>query len=70
MIFDIKLGKNLRNKARLVGGEHHTVAPASITYLSVVSHDSVRIALILAAMNDLDILACNIQNDYLTAKCR
>ena len=70
MILNIKLGENLRRKARLVGGGHHTVAPASITYSSVVSRDFVRIALAVAAMNDLDILACNIQNAYLTAKCQ
>ena len=70
MIFEIKLGKNFRRKARLVGGGHQTVTPASITYSSVVSRDSVRIALTVAALNDLDILACDIQNAYLTAKCR
>ena len=70
MIFDIKLGENFRRKARLVGGGHTTVTPASITYSSVVSRDSVRIALTIAALNGLDILACDIQNAYLTAKCR
>ena len=70
MIFDIKLGENFRRKARLVGGGHMTVAPASITYSSVVLRDSVRIALTIAALNNLDILACDIQNAYLTAKCR
>ena len=70
MIFDIKLGENFRRKARLVGGGHKTVTPASITYSSVVSRDSVRIALTIAALNGLDILACDIQNAYLTAKCR
>ena len=30
----------------------------------------VRIALTIGALNDLDILACNIQNAYLTNKCR
>ena len=39
-------------------------------YSSVVSRDSVRIALTIAALNDLDILACDIQNAYLTADCR
>ena len=70
MIFDIKLGENFRRKARLVEGGHQTATPASITYSSVVSRDLVRIALAVAALNDLDILACNIQNAYLTAKCR
>ena len=70
MIFNIKLGENLLRKARLLGGEQQTVEPAYMTYLSVVSHDLVRIALKLAALNDLYILACNIQNAYLTAKCQ
>ena len=58
IIFDVKLGENFSRKARLVGGGHTTTAPASITYSSVVSRDSVRIALTIAALNDLDILAC------------
>ena len=69
MIFNIKLVKNFRRKSRLVGGGHHTVAPASITYSSVLSHDLIQIAPTVAATNHLDILACNIQNDYLTVKC-
>lgn len=70
MIFDVKLGENFRRKARLVGGGHTTVTPSSLTYSSVVSRDSVRILLTVAALNDLDVLACDIQNAYLTAKCR
>jgi hypothetical protein len=70
IIFDVKLGENYRRKARLVAGGHKTEAPASITYSSVVSRDSVRIALLIAALNDLEVLACDIQNAYLTAPCR
>ena len=36
----------------------------------MVSRDSVRIALTISSLNDLDVLACNIQNDYLTVDCR
>ena len=43
-----------------------TTAPTSITYSSVVSRDSVRIALTIAALNGLDILAFDIHNAYLT----
>ena len=57
MIFDIKLGENFCRKARVVRGGRMTVTPASITYLSVVSRDSVKIALTIAALNGLDILA-------------
>ena len=70
MIFDIKMGENFRRKARLVAGGHKTETPAALTYSSVVSRDSVRIALTIAALNDLKVLTCDIQNAYLTAKCR
>ena len=70
MIFDIKLGENFRRKARLVGGGHTTTSPSSNTLLLVVSRDSVRIALTIAALNELDILAWDIHKAYLTALCR
>ena len=57
MIFDVKLGENYRRKARLVAGGHKTGAPTSITYSSVVSRDSVRICLLAAALNGLEVLA-------------
>ena len=68
MIFDVKM--DLTRKARFVAGGHLTEPPASITYSSVVSRDSVRIAFLLAALNDLDILACDVGNAYLNAPCR
>ena len=70
MIFDVKMGENFRRKARYVADGHKTKTPAAMCYSSVVSRDSVRIALTIAALNDLDILACDIQNAYLTADCR
>ena len=54
----------------MVAGGHMTASPSSITYSSVVSRDSVRIALTIAALNGLSILGCDIQNAYLTAPCR
>jgi hypothetical protein len=68
MIFDIKM--DLTWKARFVAGGHMTATPSSITYSSVVSRDSVRIAFLIAALNDLDIMACVISNVYLNALCR
>jgi hypothetical protein len=53
-----------------VADGHKTKTPAALCCSSVVSRDSVRIALTIAALNDLDILACDIQNAYLTADCR
>jgi hypothetical protein len=70
LIFDVKLGENFRRKARYVAGGHMTRTPSTLTYSSVVSRDSVRIALLAAALNDLNILVCDIEGAYLTAKCR
>ena len=64
------MGENFRRKARFVAGGHTTDVPATLTYASVVSRDSVRIALTIAALNDLQVMACDIQNAYLTADCR
>ena len=70
MIFDIKMGKVIKQKDCIGAGGHMTEAPASLTYSSLVSRDSVRIALTIAALNGLKVLACDIQNDFLTEKCR
>ena len=69
MIFDVKLGENFRRKARLVGGGHTKTAPDSITFSSFVPRDSVRIALTIPALNDLEILGCDIPNTYLPEVC-
>ena len=61
MIFDIKMDGNFTRKARFVAGGHTTDPPASITYSSVVYRDSVRIAFMLAALNDLDVFAADIE---------
>ena len=60
MIFDIKMGENFRCKARMVAVGYTTESPSSITYSSVVSRDSVRIAPTIAALNNFDVLACDI----------
>ncbi|KAI2491298.1 Reverse transcriptase (RNA-dependent DNA polymerase) [Fragilaria crotonensis] len=71
LIFDVKMGENFRRKARFVAGGHTTEVPDTlVTYSSVVSRDSVRIALTIAALNGLQVMACDIQNAYLTADCR
>lgn len=68
MVFDIKM--DFTRKARFVAGGHTTEAPASITYSSVVSRDSVKLAFLIAALNDLDVMSCDIGNAYLNAPCR
>jgi Reverse transcriptase (RNA-dependent DNA polymerase) len=40
------------------------------TYSSVVSQDSIRIAFLIAVLNDLDILAWDIQGAYLNAQTK
>jgi hypothetical protein len=68
VIFDVKM--DFTRKARFVAGGHTTDTPGSITYSSVVSRDSVRLAFLVAGLNDLDVLAGDVTNAYLNAKCR
>jgi Reverse transcriptase (RNA-dependent DNA polymerase) len=65
MIFDIK--SDLTRKARLVAGGHMTDVPKESVYASVISSDSVRLAFMLASLNDLKVLVGNVQNAYLNA---
>ena len=66
MIFDIKM-EDFRRKARLVAGGHVTDAPPTITCASVVSRETVRIALTIAALNDLEVKVADILNAHVTA---
>jgi Reverse transcriptase (RNA-dependent DNA polymerase) len=67
-VFDVKLGENFRRKARYCADGHKSGAPASVTYITVVSRDSVRILLLkVAALNEFDILEADVQNAFLTA---
>jgi ribosomal protein L31E len=69
MVFDIKLD-GFKRKARLVAGGHMTEAPPAVaTFASVVSRETVRLALTIAALNDLEVKAGDVQNAYLTAPC-
>ena len=68
LIFTIKM-EDFRRKARYITGGHRTEAPATLTYASVVSRDTVHIALTLAALNGLEVKTSDIQNAYLTAPC-
>ena len=67
IVFDVKLGENFRRKARYCADGHKTGAPASVTYSTVVSRDSVRILLTIAALNELKVLGADVQNAFLTA---
>ena len=70
LIFDIKLGENFQRKARYFADGHKTITPPSVTYSTVVSHNSVQICLIIAAMNNLEFLSGGIENACLLAPCR
>ena len=66
MVFDVKM-EDFCHKARFVAGGHMTETPATNTYASVVSQESVHITLTLAALNDLEVKTADIKNAYLTA---
>jgi Reverse transcriptase (RNA-dependent DNA polymerase) len=69
MIFDVKLDGFCR-KAHMVAGGHMAEAPpAMMTYASVVSRESLQIALTIAALHDLEVKASDVMNAYLTAPC-
>ena len=65
LIFDVKM--DFTQKARFVAGGHMTEMPATMTYLSIVASVSIRLAFLIAALNDIDVNACDIGNVYLHA---
>jgi hypothetical protein len=65
MVYDVKI--DLTCKARLVAVGHQTDVPKKSVYSSVVSQDSARIALTIASLNNLNVLAADVQNAYLNA---
>jgi hypothetical protein len=66
MIFDVKM-EDFRQKARLGDGSHWTKAPATITYASMVSPETMRLALTIAPMNDLEVKVGYVLNVCITA---
>lgn len=69
-VFDVKMDEHFTRKARLVAGGHQTEDPTALTYSGVVSRDSVRLAFLIAALNDLDIMSADVGNAYLNAPCK
>ena len=57
----------LTRKARYMARRILSDPPLSMTDVSVVSRDSVRLTFLITALNYLDILEGNIQNAYLNA---
>ena len=66
MVFDVKM-EDFKREAQLIAGDHKTKAPATITYASVVSRETVRIALMLVALNDLKVKVGDVLDAYITA---
>jgi hypothetical protein len=62
LIFDVKF--DFTRKARFVAGGHVTNPPSTQTYASVISRESVRIALLLALLNDMDVMSADVQGAY------
>ena len=68
IVYDVKF--DLTRKARLVAGGHkHKNVPAFESYSSVASRETVRLIFLIAAINNLEILAADIGNAYLNAPC-
>ena len=68
LIFDMKF--DLTRKARYVGGGHMTKVQTSMSYSTVVSRDTVKSMVLIAAIIGLDMKMCNIGNIYLNADTR
>ncbi len=49
---------------------HLTKAPATITYDSVVSRETVHLALTFASLNDLEVKVGDVLNAYITAPAK
>ena len=66
MIFDVNT-EDFRQKSQYVAEGHMTNAPPTIAYASVVSRETARLALIIAALNGLQVKASDIMNTYVTS---
>ena len=67
VVFDVKM--DFTRKVRICARGDQTDPPSSITYASVVTRESIRIGLLVAALNDLDIMSADVAGAYLNADC-
>jgi hypothetical protein len=67
LVFDIKFDGFWRKSRMVVVGGHMVDASSFLMYVSVVLGETVRTALTIAALNDLDVKAADVENIYLTA---
>ena len=62
-IFDVKM--DFTHKCCFVAGGHMTEAPSTNMYSSIISHDSIRLAFLITALNGVDILSCDLLGECL-----
>ena len=67
LIFNVKISGKFRRKSRSVTDGHLVETPTSITHSTVVSIDSVRILLLAAALNYLEVMGADVKNAFLSA---
>ena len=67
IVFGVNM--DVTHKVRLFIGRHTTEFVEVSNHSNVISRESVRIVMIIAALNDLKLETGNIQNEYLTALC-
>lgn len=67
IVFDIKM--DFTRKARICARGDQTDPPASITYASVVTRESVRLGFLIASLNKLQVLSADVAGAYLNAPC-
>ena len=70
IIFDVKLDSGITHKSIFVTDVHNFDSPTSVTYESVVSRDSVQIALVLSVLNEHYLKFEDVQNAYLNVKSK
>jgi hypothetical protein len=68
IVFNVKF--DLHRKARLVAGGHLTEPPVEDIYSGVVGMESIRMAFLIASINNLDICAADIGNAFLYGTTR
>ena len=66
MIFDVSM-EELIFEANIVADRHMIKTPRCQTYYIVVSRDTVRLALTIAALNYLQVKSYGVTNAYMTA---
>ena len=65
IILDLKM--EFSRKSRIVANEAMTKTPSSLTYSSFISRESVCLGLLIAELNDLYIMTCDVKDAYLNA---